>query len=168
MGYIPVISNLSYGLPLLILVVATLLWWWSTRAASPPYLVANPPFHSWRVNPVAAAYSSLHQDRYLLAAFLLRERVANLVQEKFGVSPEDLRSWASGGDVPPLPAPLTLRAVLRDLAAAYRSAYLAEGGRPWEAFSSVTLPLRRRRAERDFEKAAREVDQVMSAWRGTT
>ncbi|MGA8276093.1 MAG: hypothetical protein WB852_07370, partial [Thermoplasmata archaeon] len=71
MQYIPVVSNVSYGLPLLLLVGAGLLWWWTTRATPPPHLHATPPYHSWRVNPVAAAYSSLHQERYLLAAFLL-------------------------------------------------------------------------------------------------
>jgi hypothetical protein len=164
MGFIPVVSNVSYGLPLLILVVAGIVWWWTSRALPPPHLVASPPYHSWRVNPVAAAYSSLHEERYLLAAFLLRERVADLARERFGVSPEDLRSWASGDDAPMLPAPLTLRRVLRDLASAYRSAYIAEGMRSWEAFSSVTLPIRRRRAARDFERAAREVEQVAAAW----
>ncbi len=164
MQYIPVVSNVSYGLPLLLLVGAGLLWWWTTRATPPPHLHATPPYHSWRVNPVAAAYSSLHQERYLLAAFLLRERVATLAQEKFGVSPENLRSWASGPTVPDLPPPLLLRRVLRDLAAAYRSAYVAEGMRSWETFASVTLPVRRRRAARDFERAAREVEQVLAAW----
>ncbi len=168
MAFVPVFSNTSFALPLLIVVVAGFVWWWTTRASPPPHLVATPPYHSWRINPVAAAYSSLREDRYLLAAFLLRERVAQLVEQRFGVSPEELRAWAAGGEAPPLPAPLTLRRVLRDLAAAYRSAYLAEGMPSWESFSSVTVPMRRRRAARDFERAAREVDLVLAAWGSAT
>src|SRR5580658_2113458 len=161
MGFVPVLSNVSYALPLLVVVVAGFLWWWTSRSSSPPRLIASPPYHSWRVNPVAAAYASLREERYLLAAFLLRERVSELAQEQFGISPEDLRSWASGDAVPALPSPLTLRRVLRDLAAAYRSAYLAEGMPFWPAFAGLTVPVRRRRAARDFERAAREVEQVV-------
>jgi hypothetical protein len=163
-GFIPIFSNVSYGLPLVILVGVAFVWWWTTRAALPPYFVADPPYHSWRVNPVAAAYSSLREERYLLAAFLLRERVATLAQDRFGISPEDLRAWASDRNAPPLPPPLTLRRVLRDLVVAYRSAYLAEGMRSWQTFAGLTVPIRRRRAARDFERAAREVEQVVAAW----
>jgi hypothetical protein len=164
MSFIPVLSNTSFALPLLILLVAAAFWWWTTRASTPPYLRASPPYRSWRVNPVAAAYSSLHDERYLLAAFLLRERVATLAESRFGVASEQLRSWATGPDAPELPAPLSMRRVLRDLARAYQSAYLAEGSLRWDFFASATLAARRRRAARDFERAARDVEQVVAAW----
>lgn len=163
-AYIPVFSNVSYALPLFILAAASLLWWWRSRPQSPPYLTASPPYHSWRINPVAAAHAALREDRYLLAAFLLRERLASVAQELYGVSPEELRTWAASGAAPKLPSSVSLRRVLRDLAAAYRSAYLADGARSWEAFSSVTVPMRRRRAARDFDRAVVEVEQVLAAW----
>jgi hypothetical protein len=162
--YLPVLSNVSFGLPLLIVIGAGLVWWWVSRVSSPPYLVATPPYHSWRINPVSAAYASLRQDQYLLASFLLRERVAAIAQARFGVSPENLRAWAAGRDVPDLSLSLTLHRVLNDLASAYQSAYLAEGMPPWNPFSQLTLGMRRRRAARDFDRAARDVEQVVAAW----
>jgi len=167
-GFVPILSNVSFGLPLVILIAAVLAWWWTTRVAAPPYLTASPPFHSWRINPVAAAYAALRQERYLLAAFLLRERLAELAEERFGVFPEHLRSWASSDAAPALLPPLTLRRVLRDLTAAYRSAYLAEGVRPSEMLAGLTIPIRRRRAVRDFERAADEVQRVIAEWGSPT
>jgi|HubBroStandDraft_1064217.scaffolds.fasta_scaffold375201_2 hypothetical protein len=168
MVYVPLVSNYSYALPLLFVVVAGLLWWWTTRAMPPPHQVASPPSHSWKVNPTAAAYSSLQQERYLLAAFLLRERLAALARDRFGMTLEEMRTGAPDPRVPSLPPPLRLRRVLRDLRTAYRSAYVAEGMRAWDAFSPVTLPIRRRRAARDFERAAHGVSLVVAAWTGAT
>ncbi len=164
MTFIPVLSNTSYALPLLLLVVAGGLWWWRVRIAPPPRLVASPAFHSWRVNPVAAAYESLRQERYLLAAYLLRERLAQAAAERFGVEPSRLAQWAASGEAPVLPEPLSYRRVLRDLRSAYRSAYLAEGARPSDVLAGYLGPTRRRRAAREFGRAASDVEQVLSVW----
>jgi hypothetical protein len=166
MGFIPILSNPSFSLPVVLLTASALVWWWMTKTATPPRLVAAPPFHSWRVNPAAAAYDSLRQERYLLAAYLLRERLAAVAQQQFQVDPEDLRTWAARDERARLPAPLNLRRVLKDLTRAYRSAYVAEAMRSSEWFAAITLPLRRRQAARDFDRAARGVELVLAAWRG--
>jgi hypothetical protein len=162
--FVPVLSNTSFAVPLLLVVVVGLLWWWASRVTVPPRLVPTPAFHSWRVNPVAAAYESLQQDRYLLAAYLLRERLADVAWQQFQVTPRELRPWAVGGMAPPLPEALTYRRLFRDLTSAYRSAYLAEVSRPSDLLAGYLGTSRRRRAARDFGRAATEVEQVLTAW----
>jgi hypothetical protein len=164
-GYVPILSNVSFALPLVILTAVGLVWWWTTRVSAPPRLRASPPLRSWRVNPVAAVYTSLQGDQYLLASFLLRERLSALAQEQFHVPPAELRSWIRSKEAPALPAPLTPRAVWAHLNSAYRAAYLAEGAPSWEIFSEYTLPRRRQQAVREFARAAVEVEQVVAAWK---
>jgi hypothetical protein len=165
-AYVPILSNVSFALPLVILAGVGLLWWWTTRVSTPPRIGATPPLRSWRVSPVSAAYASLRQDQYLLAAYLLKARLARLAYEQVGFAPDDLRTWMVTKTTPALPLPLTPGKVWSHLSAAYRSAYLAEGAPVWESFSGITVPRRRRRAARDFARAAAEVEQVIAAWAG--
>ena len=44
--------------------------------------------------------------------------------------------------------------------------FVAEGAPVWESFSGITLPRRRRKAARDFARAAAEVELVIAAWAG--
>jgi hypothetical protein len=164
--YVPVFSNVSFALPLVILVGVGLVWWWTTRVSLPPRLAALPPFRSWKVSPVAAVYSALRQDQYLLAAYLLKARLARIAYEQVGIEPTDLRTWMLTKTSPALPHPLTPGRVWAHLTTAYRSAYLAEGAPVWESFSGITLPRRRRKAARDFARAAAEVELVIAAWAG--
>ncbi|MCI4343361.1 MAG: hypothetical protein L3J92_04505 [Thermoplasmata archaeon] len=168
MAYLPVLSNVSFALPLVILVAAGILWWWTTRVSVPPRLAAVSPLRSWKVSPVAAVYASLRQDQYLLAAYLLKARLARLAFDQVGIAPDDLRTWMITKTAPALPIPLTPGKVWSHLTSAYGSAYLAEGAPVWESFSDIIVPRRRRKAAREFARAAAEVEEVVAAWSGAT
>jgi len=165
--YIPVVSNVSFALPLALLLAAGVLWWWTMRVSVPPRLAAVPPLRSWKVSPIAAVYASLRQDQYLLAAYLLKARLARLAFDQVGIAPDDLRVWMITKTTPALPIPLTPGKVWSHLTSAYASAYLAEGAPVWETFADVTVPRRRRRAAREFARAAAEVEEVIAAWTGS-
>jgi|HubBroStandDraft_1064217.scaffolds.fasta_scaffold206401_2 hypothetical protein len=165
MAFTPILSSVSFALPLVVLAIVGIVWWWATRVSPPSRLAAAPPFRSWKVSPVAAAYSSLRQDQFLLAAYLLRARLAQIALQQGGVAPEDLRTWMQKDAGPALPEPLTLRKVWRHLSDAYRTAYLVEGAPIWETFSFLTVARRRRTAARAFARAAAEVDQVVTVWK---
>jgi hypothetical protein len=165
MAFIPILSSVSFALPLVILAAVGIVWWWTTRVSSPSHLAAAPPFRSWKVSPVTAAYSALRQDQFLLAAYLLKARLARIAFDQVGVAPENLRKWMLTGTGPALPEPLTPRKVWRHLSEAYRTAYLAEGAPIWETFSFLTMARRRRAAARAFARAAAEVDHVVAVWR---
>ncbi|MCI4364533.1 MAG: hypothetical protein L3K10_00490 [Thermoplasmata archaeon] len=163
MASIPFGWDVSYGLPLLILGGAAIGWWLTTRVALPPRLTPSAPYRSWRESPRSAAYAALQGEQYLLASYLLRERLLESAAVRLGVLPEEVEGRGRRPVEVPLPRPLSFRRTLRHLATAYRSAYLAEGISPWVGFGEWTMPRRRRVAERDFTRAAEEVESVVRA-----
>jgi hypothetical protein len=162
--YLPILSNITLGLPVVLLLGAGVVWWLTTRATTPPRLVAEPTLRPWRVNSVAATYSSLRRERHLLPSYVLRERLLSVARERFGVSPDELRTGTSSASVPKPVIGLTVRRVLRDLDVAYASAYLAEEAPPWGPLGGLLTPRRRQRAVRAFERASREVEEVLATW----
>jgi hypothetical protein len=160
-SFVDFVTNLSLGVPVLILGGAALTWWITTRVFPPPVLTPTSELRSWRERPGSMAYAALTQEHYLLATFLLRERVLNHRSEQADiVTPESTGqqgSLASAG----MPSTELPSHALADLREAYRAAYLAEELRRGSLFAGWTAARRRRHAEQAFELATEESARIL-------
>jgi hypothetical protein len=158
-----VLSDPSYGIPLLVAVawVVVLGWWARARSSAPPSMVPRGAPEYWRIQPDSRAFFTLERGEYLVAVDALGRRLGSLVNEKYHL----LIGQRADLDAPAvdrvLPAPLTLRGLVRDLGRAYTSAFWAE--QPgWLAMRWTWLRRRhQRRAARDFRRVTDELAQAI-------
>jgi hypothetical protein len=155
------VTNLSLGVPLLILGGASLAWWITTRVARPPSLGPTPNRRSWKESPGSVAYAALAEDRYLLSVYLLRERLTALRGEQRDVRAVAIPSGWEARSIPDGPLVLALRRAQASLNKAYLAAYLdEEAPRAW-AFSEWSTERRSRGAQRAFDQATDDMTRAL-------
>jgi hypothetical protein len=155
---IPVLSDPTYGLPLVVSVAAAsvVTWWALRRRFLPPELTPYPTRRAWMDRPDTVAFLAGERGEYLPAVELLGRRLGQVVFERYHLRLDDRRGLYRAEGVPDLPEVGTLGRLVDDLVRAFRSADRAEShnlGNGWHW-------LRRHRravAARDFERVTAEV-----------
>jgi len=153
-------TNLTYGIPLLLIGIATLAWFLIDRGRFPPRFEPTRPNRDWLRGPTAAVYESLQAHRYSPAIDYAAYRAEVVLGRRFGVAlvPRAPGWWQRRR------LPATARQLLRSAAAldrAYRLARLAETSDPNDPILRWRRPAWEARARTLFERALSELGPLL-------
>ena len=153
-------TNVSYGIPLLLLGLAALVWFLVDRGRYPPRFEPTRPNRDWLRGPTAAVYEALQAGRYSPAIDYAAYRAEVVLGRRYGitVAPRAPGWWQRRR------LPATAQRLLRSTATlerAYRLARLAETAAPDDPISRWRRPGWEHRARTLFDQALRELGPML-------
>ncbi|HXW67543.1 MAG TPA: hypothetical protein VEL82_06695 [Thermoplasmata archaeon] len=139
------VTNVAYGLPLLLLGLLAIAWVLFDHGRFPPRFAPTRPDRTWIRGPAAAVYDGLEHGRIAPVIAYAHYRTARVLARRFAVSVAPRRpSWWRRRRLSAT-AQLLLRA-MASLERAYRFALLAESADPRDLLLRWRRPAWRRRS----------------------
>lgn len=155
-------TNVTYGIPLLLLVLITLVWLLLRYNHLPPLFRPIGPDRSWMKGPLAWVAESVAADQIGPAVAYTSYRVHLVLRERYGIDPVPTGIGRfSRRRIPPEAAPL-IRAA-RDLDVAYHLAWLAESNLHRDLVTRWRQPTWRRRSRSIFSSVLSRLEPVLPA-----
>jgi len=156
------VTNLTYGIPLLLLASVTLFWLVLRYYRLPPLFRPIGPDRSWVKGPLAWVAESAASDKIGPAVAYTSYRVHVALRDRFGIYPAptgQLSFWYSRRRIPPHAIPLIQAA--RTLDQAYHLAWLAESNPHRDLVTRWRQPSWQRRSRAKFEAVLSQLEPTL-------
>lgn len=156
------VTNVTYGIPLLLLALVTLFWLLLRYNRLPPLFRPIGPDRSWMKGPIASVTESAAEDRIGPAVAYTSYRVHSALRSRYGISASatgQFSLWRLRRRLPPNAVPL-IRAA-RELDVAYYLATLAESNPHRDLVTRWRQPAWRRRSRAMFASILDRLEPVL-------